>query len=72
MDRTLLVQCYSAVKVASSAEEIHAGLPVVAFVGVVDFSLCKDQNLSSERVPLDLSTIGLEERFLAGRGCRER
>ena len=71
MDGTFLVQCYSTVKVASSAEEIHAGLPIITFVGVVDFSLRKDQDLSSERIPLDLRTIGLEERFLASRGCRE-
>jgi hypothetical protein len=61
VDGTLLVQRDPTVKVASSAEEVHAGLPIVTFVRVIDFSLGEDQDLSSERVPLHLGTVGLVE-----------
>jgi hypothetical protein len=71
MDGTLLVQCDSTVKVPGSAEEVHASLPVVTFVRVIDFSLRQDQNLRSERIPLDLSTISLKEGLLAGWGSAE-
>jgi hypothetical protein len=58
---TLLVECDPTVKVASSTEEVHASLPIVTFVRVIDFSLGEHQDLGSECVPLDLGTVSLVE-----------
>ena len=67
MDRAFLVQRNSAIKIPSSAEQIHPSLSVVTLVRVVDFSLGKEENLSSKDVPFDLGTIGFKERLLASR-----
>lgn len=67
MNRTLLVQSDSAVKVTSGTEQIHAGLAIVTFVRIVNFGLREEEDLSSQSVPFDLPPISFKERLLAGR-----
>lgn len=67
VDRAFLVQRNSAIKIASSTEQIHPSLSVVTLVRIVDFGLSKEENLSSKGVPFYLSTISFKECLLAGR-----
>jgi hypothetical protein len=67
VNRALLVQSDSTVKVAGGTEQIHAGLAVVTFVRVVDFGLREEEDLCSQSVPFDLPPISFKERLLAGR-----
>ena len=71
MNRTLLVQSDSAVKVTGGTEQIHAGLAIVTFVRVVDFCLREEEDLCSQSVPFDLPPISFKERLLAGRSAVE-
>ena len=52
-----------AIEIASYTNKIHGCLPIAARVGIVDLGLGDDWSLSlsSEIVPLDLGTIGLEK-----------
>ena len=61
MDGSLLVEGDTAIEIAGCTDKIHGRLSVVAHVGIVDLGLGDDQSLSSEIVPLDLGTIGLEK-----------
>jgi hypothetical protein len=67
VNRTFLVKIYTAIEIASGTEKVKVSLAVVALIRVVDVRLREDKDLSSKRVPLDLSTIGLEEALLASR-----
>lgn len=65
---TLLVQRHPTIEVTSRTEKVKRSLPVVAHVGIVDFSLSDDECLGAEIVPFDLCAIGFEEG-LGTRGC---
>ncbi len=67
VDRTFLVKSYPAVEVAGSTEKVQSGLPVITLVRGINFGLREHEDLCPERVPLDLSTIRLEEGLLASR-----
>lgn len=71
VDRSLLIQCNPAVKVARSTEKVHPCLSVVTLVGVIDLGLCQEQDLGSKSVPFDLGAISLVKRLLARRSTVE-
>ena len=66
MDGAFLVQRNSAIKVASSAEQVHPSFSIVTLVRIVDFGLGEEEDLSAKGVPFDLGTISFKERLLAG------
>lgn len=72
MDRALLVQGDSAVKVACCGKQVHSSLSVVTLVRVVYLCLGEQQHLSPKSIPFDLRSIGLEKGLLASRRTSER
>jgi hypothetical protein len=65
VDRTFLVKSNAAIEIAGSTQEEHSSLSIVTLVAIVDLGLRQDQNLCAKGIPLDLSTICLEESLLA-------
>ncbi len=65
MDWAVFIQGNATIKVAGSADQIEtAGLPVVTLVRLVDIGSSENKDLGTERVPLDLGALGLEEGLL--------
>ena len=68
MNRPLFVESDPAVEVAGCAQEVKAtSLSIVAFVCLINIRLSENEDLSAERVPLDLGALRLEECLLTGR-----
>lgn len=64
MDRTLLIQSNTAIKVAGRREHIKTCLSIVTLIGFIDISVSKQQDLRPGRIPLDLNPVGFEEVLL--------
>lgn len=67
VDRALLVKSDASVERAVGTQEVHVGLAVVAFVGLVNLCLRQHNQSSSELVPLELDFVGLEKGLLRNR-----